>query len=409
MRKEDVIFAELIAIGTGLKKKSEIVFNEVDLAYIMELGKKHSLQAILYKALKSYGALELCDLSLVDKYKKDIFMINFLQKRNETGAVGIFKDLIAGSINFLALKGILLKKYYPLPELRTMCDIDILVKKEDVESAGNILVQSGYRKCHGEAPHHIQYEKSGYPTVEVHWNIVKSVVLQDEMEEFQKSIWERTQYTDFHNLNIKTLGMEDFLLQLLMHMAAHITGGGFGIRQLIDLNLFVKNNLYTINWSMAEEQCRKTGFYDFACAVFQVSKELFDIKVPIEFEHKKNKNKKYIYNLKKEIINAGVYGKRDIASSMGNQLAYNYSGKDKSSVSGVAGRFIKFIFPSVSKLSDKYSYAQKYRILLPVAWIHHFFSGVFIKEYSIKEKLTFLFKAPLVSLRKNRLLKWLKI
>ena len=50
---------------------------------------------------------------------------------------GVFEK---NAIKHMPLKGAIIRNYYPSPELRTSCDIDILVSPEDLERAINCLV-----------------------------------------------------------------------------------------------------------------------------------------------------------------------------------------------------------------------------------------------------------------------------
>ena len=49
------------------------------------------------------------------------------------------------------------------------------------------------------------------------------------------------------------------------------------------------------------------------------------------------------------------------------------------------------------------------RILIPIAWIHHLFSGIFRKEYNFIEKIRFLTKGAKESVEKNKILSWMEL
>ena len=48
-------------------------------------------------------------------------------------------------IEYILLKGSVLRNYYPEPWMRTSCDIDILVHDEQLDKAVKVLTQTGYR------------------------------------------------------------------------------------------------------------------------------------------------------------------------------------------------------------------------------------------------------------------------
>ena len=72
-------------------------------------------------------------------------------------------------------------------------------------------------------------------------------------------------------------------------------------------------------------------------------------------------------------------------------------------------RFLKLLFPPIGKLSNRYAYAKKNSIFLPVAWFHHILAGIGHKEYGLKDKARFLKSAVFVSIRRNKLLRKLEL
>ena len=60
-------------------------------------------------------------------------------------------------------------------------------------------------------------------------------------------------------------------------------------------------------------------------------------------------------------------------------------------------------------MSDKYSYAKKVKVLAPIAWIHHLFSGIFASEYTFKDKFEFLTKGAATAVNRNKLLDWMEL
>ena len=63
-------------------------------------------------------------------------------------------------IEYIPLKGWLMKNYYPYPNMRTMCDIDILINQADMGKIPKILAECGFElEAHGA--NHDGYIKSG--------------------------------------------------------------------------------------------------------------------------------------------------------------------------------------------------------------------------------------------------------
>ena len=54
-------------------------------------------------------------------------------------------------------------------------------------------------------------------------------------------------------------------------------------------------------------------------------------------------------------------------------------------------------------------YAKKYKILTPIAWIHHFCVWAFSSDYAIKDKMKFATSAMSISQKRNNLIKKLEL
>ncbi len=98
-----------------------------------------------------------------------------------------------------------------------------------------------------------------------------------------------------------------------------------------------------------------------------------------------------------------------MVNSFSNQIAFNYECKDNNATLGAIKRYIRFMFPRVEYMSDKYNYAKRYRILIPIALVHHLIAGLFRKEYSFIDKSKFVIKGASISAKKNKLLKWMEL
>ena len=108
-----------------------------------------------------------------------------------------------------------------------------------------------------------------------------------------------------------------------------------------------------------------------------------------------------------QILNGGAYGNRDVSHIFANQIAIDSD--DNIKKGDITIRHKEIIFPKVEEMSDRYNYAKRYKLLKPIAYIHHLFAGLFRKEYKMKDKLNFITNGSNVASEKNELIKWLEI
>lgn len=384
-------------------------YDNVDWNELINLSRKHKIEGLIYSALNKSRLLENIDEDKVKDLKKEVFFTGVTQISNMSKLEKVFNEFSKENVPVIVLKGLVVREYYPQPEQRSMSDADIFVKAKDINKSKKILIDLGYTEIDAEASHHIKYIKSGYPMIELHWHVMKRDGFSDELDLFEDDIWDRTIEVKVKGAKVLSLGYEDLALHLCMHMAAHLAASGFGVRQIVDLVLLVEKKGHLIDWTLFINKAEEFGFKKFIIIMFKICNILFSMDIPKEMAVYKIDDEEMFESLISTIFDGGVYGKKDMASNFANQVAFNYKGKDSNATIGAIRRYFRFIFPSIETMSDKYSYARKIRILTPIAWIHHLFSGIFRKEYNFTDKIRFLTKGAKESVEKNKILSWMEL
>ena len=384
-------------------------YDNVDWNELINLSRKHKIEGLIYSALNKSRLLENIDEDKVKDLKKEVFFTGVTQISNMSKLEKVFNEFSKENVPVIVLKGLVVREYYPQPEQRSMSDADIFVKAKDLNKSKKILIDLGYTEVDAEASHHIKYIKSGYPMIELHWHVMKRDGFSDELDLFEDDIWDRTIEVKVKGAKVLSLGYEDLALHLCMHMAAHLAASGFGVRQIADLVLLVEKKGHLIDWTLFINKAEEFGFKKFIIIMFKICNILFSMDIPKEMAVYKIDDEEMFESLISTIFDGGVYGKKDMASNFANQVAFNYKGKDSNATIGAIRRYFRFIFPSIETMSDKYSYARKIRILTPIAWIHHLFSGIFRKEYNFTDKIRFLTKGAKESVEKNKILSWMEL
>lgn len=384
-------------------------YDNVDWNELINLSRKHKIEGLIYSALNKAELLENIDDDKVKDLKKEVFFTGVTQISNMSKLEKVFNEFSKENVPVIVLKGLVVREYYPQPEQRSMSDADIFVKAKDINKSKKILIDLGYTEIDAEASHHIKYIKSGYPMIELHWHVMKRDGFSDELDLFEDDIWDRTIEVKVKGAKVLSLGYEDLALHLCMHMAAHLAASGFGVRQIADLVLLVEKKGHLIDWTLFINKAEEFGFKKFIIIMFKICNILFSMDIPKEMAVYKIDDEEMFESLISTIFDGGVYGKKDMASNFANQVAFNYKGKDSNATIGAIRRYFRFIFPSIETMSDKYSYARKIRILTPIAWIHHLFSGIFRKEYNFTDKIRFLTKGAKESVEKNKILSWMEL
>lgn len=373
----------------------------IALEKFIDRAREHSISGLLYSSI-DWNSESDKDKELIKKWKLDTFYTGVNQLRHINQVEKIIKKFNEENIRVIVLKGLVIREFYKNPELRTMCDADILVREEDLDKARKVLTSLGYLESEEYDEHgaHIVFEHTNHLPIEVHWTLINDDYFNGS-KEFEKSIWDNAIKVKIGETEALSLGWDDLVLHLCIHMAVHIVHRGFGVRQLVDLVILVENKRDEINWNEFRRKAIECKVNKFVIIIFNVCKELFNMEIPSEVNKGYEVEKNFLNKFIDEIIESGVYGHGDLAHDFGNDI----SNSEESNLKN----FLSLLFPSLEDMNDKYNYAKKFKILLPIAWIHHLFAGVFNKEYSLLDKFKFITLAYKKSNDKTKMIKWLEL
>ena len=368
---------------------------------IIEESNAHSVTGLLYPALKKYDNSKL-DIDVLNSLKKSTFISAVQQSKHIKETAKILELFNKNNIPVIVLKGLVIRNYYPMPDLRTMCDSDVIIHKEDLEKVRTLLLNEGFRE-EEDAGIAFLFFKFGF-NLEVHWTLANETFRKGQ-ECFQEHIWNDARKIQVDGVDTLALSLEDQALHFCAHMASHMAISGFGVRQLADLVLLVEHEGKNINWNNFIEKAKKSGLYKFSLGMFKVCNYLFNMEIPKELNDGNN-DEEVIKLVVDDIFTGGVYGQRDLSFTFRAQVGYDI--EDDSTFSMIK-RYIEIILPPPSKLSDRYGYAKKHKILLPVAWIHHIWVGLTTKEYDNESKKKFLTSTLSRAKSRNKVVRWLEL
>lgn len=259
------------------------------------------------------------------------------------------------------MKGARMKFIYPTPEMREMSDIDILVDTEGMVRAKEILQEMGY-SLKQSIKHHDIYHKPPFMAVEVHRSMYDKTVDSNQYKYFSgftKSILrDGMQYTyDFT--------IEDFYVYMMAHMAKHFYAMGCGIRNLVDVYIYLEKYGNEMNRPYVDAELKKCGILQFT----EHMEKLAFIWLKGEM------GSQFYEDLFLYMLNSGIYGKDE------NGIWHKFSG-DKMKTREVTMGELKrwYYFPPISYMSEYYPWLENHPYLLPVAWGIRAWRGIFLKK-----------------------------
>lgn len=344
---------EILSLAIRGQEIKDLEIKKVDWDIVLKEAMAHDVHSLLYTVLKEVKI----NSDSWNKFITTLKMItiktgvSFIQHNQEISKV--LSSLKEAGIPVIAFKGIVLKDLYPYPELRTMGDTDLLVPIEYLDLGRNIIEQLGYYEDIPDAKC-IHFNHKVCMPIELHWELLNHENYKNKMDSFEKDVWNNIIPATVCGVQIYTLGLIDQMLHLILHMAFHILNEGFGLRQLCDFVLYTESVSDTINWKEFWIKSEKLGIAPFTSAIFEVSNQLFGLKIPL-IVNKYKHQQIVIQYLTSEIIRSGTFGNH--AMKWRNSSNMLHFGFKNVSMRGKFINLLKFI-PILFKELPYYSYSK---------------------------------------------------
>ncbi|MBR1736661.1 MAG: nucleotidyltransferase family protein [Firmicutes bacterium] len=334
-------------------------YDDIDWTYIYDKSDEQNMLSLIFTAVNKLPEDKRPEEELYNKWRKRSFRkIAFAGKQfNEFRSMS--KKIFDENIKIVGLKGIHIRSFYPTPEIRTMADYDILAKENDLERIEEIFNENGY-----------EVKKDIYGIVagkeNSYWEIFTQLKEEfaTDSEVYTDMIYDNSQVCGSMYIPEPTL----FLAHIIIHTGKHYIEKGAGLRNLCDIALYLKKNEDNIDFEKLEKLCREQNFYNIYTYIMCAVGKYYGVESARAKEEKYDSEKFIEYTLSN-----GVFGKMD------NVLVHQMAKPEDDKISGKR----KLFFPSAKTLDYRYTYLKKYPFLLPIAWIHRFFSGVFCRGFSV--------------------------
>ena len=265
----------------------------------------------------------------------------------------LFEEMTRRGIDHLLMKGYVVKDYYPVPELRTYGDIDLVIHPGDREKCHEMMLALGYRiKTDWEPVYSYIRPLEHY---EFHTQLLETDISETlDCGDYFRDPWghavgegHRWQFTpEFH------------FLYLLAHLAKHVRGSGAGARMYLDLAAFILHFGADADWAWIAGELKKTGLAVFANTALTFVEQYFGVRSPLELSPVREDTLEALADLTAE---GGVFGR--FAVSGGTVTL-------RSEETGRVAAIFRQLFPAAKTIESRYTYLQKRPWLLPVAWVH---------------------------------------
>jgi len=190
-------------------------------------------------------------------------------------------------ISVIALKGIFLAEtiYHDIG-LRQMSDIDLLVKKEDIEKCRKLLLDMGYKytELHKsdfikelDLSKHLPALVLNGVSIELHTKIhLNNPGFSVNIDDY----WERSQQVTLSGMSVQSLSIEDLIQHLCLHLNDHFNDGKLQLYSFVDILEVIKKYYSIINWDLLLESCNSYNCSSIVFKYLLLIEKYFDVKIP---------------------------------------------------------------------------------------------------------------------------------
>ena len=324
------------------QKKTEYTEISSDL---IQLSERHQVTPILYYQTKNKS----CRNSYL------YAISNYTQRKNNINEIKTHLS----QFQFCIIKGLSVSKYYPMPQLRTMGDCDIVVHESDKKAAGEILEAIGYKNITGECAFMEWHYEKNQMDFELHHRLLYDEPVNTELEkEFCDTSWKYVIDSE--------LDPSFHFVYLIIHLKKHLMNNGVGIRQFFDLAILSK--YADLNGNRIKDFLLQVKLEKFAGICASLCHRWFGVILPVD--EISITDEFYLYATK-TILDDGVFGfdapKNGVRSTLNS---INSRGRVQV--------LMDFLFPSYRVYSQtlKYGWIKGKPFLLPFMYIYRLFDVV---------------------------------
>lgn len=352
----------LYLFGANANGAEVKISDQLDVEQIRKYSLEQGIWTLVYPELS-----KLCD---VQKYQQEFLAMISRSVVKKTFTLEIIRKLEEKGIRCCLLKGATISPLYADPECRISGDTDILIDEKDEKNVTEFLLESGYSVKERPANHHhmTATHKIG-GLFEVH------VRLYNEMT--KKMIFNNSDMIDepwckfeIDGNIYNTLSVRDTLMYLTAHYVKHLINSGGGVRQMMDLLLYIEKNKDKIDFDEYERILKDLKYDKLIDVIKSIGGKYFGFNYEVKDENLMDK-------ILTDTETGGLFG----YSANDRSGFIDEFCKKRSTMAKATSQLYVAVrreggykwFPKQEELINKYKYKYaKHKILIPIAWIHRY-------------------------------------
>ncbi len=372
MDKLERDFVELTKRAIYGKCDDDDCFDETDWEGAYKLANKSKLAPVMSDVIKQQSSVSD---EMRKKWGNCALMVYMRQASSFKVLCRIIEAIENAGIDYAVFKGPIISDAYPNFLYRSSSDTDILVDSKDNHQVEEIIKSFGYDFIEGkskEKVHNFRNLKLKH-TIELHTtvfedyegtkiDILKGAGIEDPANRIQVTI---------KGKNIRTINWNEHFIYLMFHMIKHFMLEGAGVKFMTDITLFVNKNKDKLSSEFFWEWMDKCNYTAFCENFFTICIKYFDMDPFLMVGRKAQATDEVLDCMLTDFIYVGDKNElRNRRWQLVGSISPYFTGEAATTANNKFGRIMSFAFPKAELLGERYSYAKKHKVLLPVAWVH---------------------------------------
>ena len=341
----------------GIKPEKERL-EGIDPEALYALAERHLLTSAAGMALESARIRNEAFMQAVARTQRKNALLDADRAR-------VLGEMEKARIWYMPLKGSVLKDLYPRYGMRQMADNDILFDVSRAEDVKDIMIRLGFSCEHFDEGNHDVYYKAPVSNFEMHRGLF-AVTGKDLLYRYYSDVKKRLIRDDGREYGYH-FSNEDFYIYMISHEYKHYSGGGTGLRSLMDTYVYLKRKQPDMEY--VRQETEKLGISGYEAQNRKLALDLFGGK---KLDSEEQEMLDYM-------LSSGTYG--TMANAVSNQI------REK----GRMGFFLSRMSLPMEMMKTIYPAMRKAPWLYPVFWVWRLISRYFTNHrkfmYELKRAL----------------------
>lgn len=332
----------------------------LDQEALYQMVKKQSLAGIFYVQCR-----DAADSSLLERLHT-VFLSSVFRAVNRRAELAELAEAYkAAGIPFLTMKGFTFCTYYPVPELRTMGDVDLIIHPQDRQRCDTLMTTLGFEKY------------IDHPSVWTYQRDITHYEIHDHM--FYEPLANELDYIGYFDHVWEHVTSEDgrlviqpdyHFLYLMAHTAKHIINLGSGVRPFLDMIFLTRANP-GMDWDWIQAELKKLRLLDFTKTCFALCERWFGVKMPLATPPLSDA---FFDSTTAKIFADGLWGHDNDENRVSATAKYAKRSRKSYAGSAICMTLSK-LFPPYAhmRLVPWYAFVDGRPWLLPAAWLYRFY------------------------------------